>query len=316
MLPVSDARSNPNDQIAHAANVIRGAPQRMTVFKAIHSGRVRIKSASELAVASGLPRKRVVEEAIKLIKQHIVARAKKNGEIAYERDDFYSAHRDRIIRQATDKEARAKFPTKYNRPTGASSTVVFRLPKRFVDTRFVTVDELDSFKRVRRIRKQQQRLALAERRFKRGLQGVLGDYGVFTDWGGEQNDLLSTGLRVKLGGRRLRVAFGLKGPGMTGKLTPKKMGKNGDQIPRLFKSPADVFFVQYWDQIDESVLGLMADLAKARSVSEGGTRVWWGIIDGWDSDRLARAYPKEFGLTTRGAEAWRKSNRRQGGRRR
>jgi hypothetical protein len=71
------------------------------------------------------------------------------------------------------------------------------------------------------------------------------------------------------------------------------MGKNGDQIQRLFQSTAEVFFVQYWQEIDESVLDQMKQLAIAKSLMDG-RRVWFGIIDGQDSNRLYRAYQKRF----------------------
>jgi hypothetical protein len=70
------------------------------------------------------------------------------------------------------------------------------------------------------------------------------------------------------------------------------MGKNGDQIQRLFASPAQVFFVQYEEQIKESILDLMRTHAVAKAVSEG--RVFYGVIDMRDTYRLRLAYPKAF----------------------
>ena len=71
------------------------------------------------------------------------------------------------------------------------------------------------------------------------------------------------------------------------------MGKNGDQIQRLFKTAASVFMVQYWGQVAESVTEQMEEFAKAKSAVEG-TVVYFGIIDGDDSNRLLKAYPKAF----------------------
>ena len=72
--------------------------------------------------------------------------------------------------------------------------------------------------------------------------------------------LYSTGCRVSelsdLQIRDVDLASGiarLKGKGKKGPLTPAKMGKHGDQIQRLFESTADIFFVQYWDNIGERV---------------------------------------------------------------
>ncbi len=87
------------------------------------------------------------------------------------------------------------------------------------------------------------------------------------------------------------MAIALKGRGASGKLTPEKMGKNGDQIQRLFQSPADVFLVQYGEQIDLLVLRQMQQLAIARAPAG---KVFYGVIDGTASLRLVKAYPREF----------------------
>ena len=76
-------------------------------------------------------------------------------------------------------------------------------------------------------------------------------------------------------------------------LTPRKMGRNGDQIQRLFRAPADVFIVQYWNQIDETVSEQMRQFALAKSASDG-RRIYFGVIDGWDTSRLVQAYPESF----------------------
>ncbi|MGA7928619.1 MAG: hypothetical protein WCA20_21815 [Candidatus Sulfotelmatobacter sp.] len=110
-------------------------------------------------------------------------------------------------------------------------------------------------------------------------------------WGGELNELLAT--RLRMNGRRRHAAFGFKGPGQGGNLTPKKMGKNGNRIPRLFRSPAEVFFTQYWGPVDESVYHLMHELAQAKSASEGST-IDYGVIDGTDPQALMQAYPRFF----------------------
>ena len=89
------------------------------------------------------------------------------------------------------------------------------------------------------------------------------------------------------------TAFAFKGKGTTGILTPKKMGKKGDQIQRLFKSAAQVFILQYWGQIDESVIEQMIAFAEAKSATEGST-IYYGVIDGDDSNRIIKAYPNAF----------------------
>lgn len=78
-------------------------------------------------------------------------------------------------------------------------------------------------------------------------------------------------------------------------MTPAKLGKNGDQIQRLFLSPADVFIVQYHDQIGQAVVEQMKAFATINSVHEG-KQVWYGVINGDDTRRLLAAYPNKFGL--------------------
>jgi hypothetical protein len=107
----------------------------------------------------------------------------------------------------------------------------------------------------------------------------------------ETDDLFSS--RIWIRGKRMAVAFGLKGKGTKGKLTPKKMGKHGDQIQRLFRSPADVFIVQYWNEVDSSIYELMKPLAHYKSFAEGRP-IYYGVIDGADSQRLIKAYGKFF----------------------
>jgi len=101
-----------------------------------------------------------------------------------------------------------------------------------------------------------------------------------------------------MNGKRLAVAFGFKGPGEKRALVPGRMGKNGDQMLRLFQEEADVFFVQHWRDIKPSVIELMRNLAVAKWATTG-KRVWYGIIDGQDSERLRLAYAPKFEVAGR-----------------
>jgi hypothetical protein len=134
---------------------------------------------------------------------------------------------------------------------------------------------------------------ISEKAFKAGILTLIGDKGDFQDWGGEKNDLYTTKLKFK--GKRRAVAFAFKGPGTQGILTPRKLGKNGDQIQRLFLGAAEIFIVQYHAQIDQSVIEQMVAFATMNSVRER-RRIWYGVIDGDDTNRLVAAYPRAFGL--------------------
>ena len=171
--------------------------------------------------------------------------------------------------------------------------VNINLPRQKIKVVNITIDDIKSFKEVRKINdKNLGYTSISEKIFKKGVAKILGEKGDFKDWGGENHDLISTRLYIK--DTRKTAAFAFKGPGKKGKLTPGKMGKNGDQIQRLAKcKAADVIMVQYWGQIDDSVIEQLGDLAKIKSYMEDRT-IWYGIIDGEDSTRLIKAYPKEF----------------------
>jgi len=112
--------------------------------------------------------------------------------------------------------------------------------------------------------------------------------GKFPDWGGETSDLFTT---IKIKKKRYSVAFALKGKSKKSlqKLFPKDMGKNGDQIYRMFTTPASVFLVQFVGQIDESVLSLMKQLSIVKSLTSNEP-IFYGIINGDDTSRLFTAY--------------------------
>ena len=291
-LNVSDVRSNPADQIAHAVEELGRAKQRIAVFKAIYLGKKRVKTVNEIATATALDRVRVLQEGKRLADNQIVKQIRAAGMTAYEKDPFYSAQKKKILRLVQDPVAFASFPTKARPRAALPKDVTIRIPRPRIQLRYITVDDIDSFSRVRNVRIEPgDYTAIPETRFKKGIAKILGESGRFRDWGGERNDLYTS--RVRISGRRYTAAFAFKGPGTRGILTPGKMGKNGDQIQRLFKTTASVFVVQYWGQVAESVAEQMEEFAKAKSSIEGVV-VFFGVIDGDDSNRLLHAYPKAF----------------------
>ncbi|MHA1972631.1 MAG: hypothetical protein ACTSW1_06555 [Candidatus Hodarchaeales archaeon] len=293
-IDTSDSRSNSNEQIIFAAQRIGGSEKRRKVFKEIHRGKKKRKTVSEIVEKTGLNRIQVLQAGNYLANNKIISKDK-TGELAYIRDDFYFQNKKKILRLAGNKDAQKKYPTKRNIVVNVTPQDYVKFPKIGVDVERITIDDIDSFRKVIEVplssRKNQP---LDEEEFQQGLQRILEEEGVFKDWGGEMDDLYTN--RVIIKGRRLYTAFGLKGKGKKGKLTPKGMGKQGDQIQRLFRAPADVYIVQYWDQIDESIIEQMEAFATAKSALEG-KKVLYGIIDGQDTNRLIQAYPDKFELT-------------------
>lgn len=295
-LPVSDLSSNAEENIAHAAKIIGRADQRRRIFDVIYTGKRRVKSAQYISSITGIPVKRVLTEGKRLSDNRLAIPAMLNGRKAYQKIDFFHTHKRNILFLASSPEKLKAYPTKRN-PAGHQHAfdrirLDVRLPRKKHGAALVTVDDIDSFAKVRSVDKNHGFTKMAEGRFKKGVAAILGESGPFKDWGGESRDLSST--RVVIAGKRHSAAFAFKGPGKVGRLTPGKMGKNGDQIQRLVKCPADVFIVQYWAQIDDSVLEQLENFARLKSYLESRA-IRYGVIDGIDSTRLIKAYPKAFG---------------------
>lgn len=289
-LLVSDTLSNVDENIVNAAKVIGSSKIRQKVFARIYFGPKQIKSVKEIAKATGLSEWEVLTAGRKLANNQIVAQTKLDGGTAYKKVDFCTAHKTRILNYAKKPQKLSTVSTKSS-PKSVTN-VVIRQQGVKIRVAQITCEDLDELKGIKKI-KVAMRRKIPEKKFKYGIAKLAKQSGDFTDWGGEPNDLYTSKIHMK--GKRRAMAFAFKGPATTGKLTPKKLGKNGDQIQRLFGSPADVFIVQYHDQIDESVVEQMKRFAIANSVTEN-KQVWYGVIDGDDSHRLMAAYPKAFGI--------------------
>ena len=57
-----------------------------------------------------------------------------------------------------------------------------------------------------------------------------------------------------------------KGKGLCQRLTLAKCGTNGDQIQRLMREPALIYFIQHVRKIDPSVISHLALYARARTI--------------------------------------------------
>lgn len=290
-IPVSDPRSNSHDQIAYAAGALKSA-RRRKVFIEIYRGKRRAKTVTELMKATKLGRVPVLQDGGKLAGLHIVNQIKIDGETAYQKDPFFGANKAKILALAGNPKKLKEYPTKYNQKSSGGGSGPIRVTVRGAKVQItqVTCDDFDQFSKVKKIGAAAKKI-ISEKAFKDGVAKLIGEKGKFQDWGGEKNDLYTT--RLKFKGQRRAVAFAFKGPGMQGTLTPRKLGRNGDQIQRLFLSAAEIFIVQYHSQIDQSVIEQMVAFATMNSVRES-KRIWYGVIDGDDTNRLMAAYPKAF----------------------
>jgi hypothetical protein len=290
-IDVTDKYSNFNDNLFHAAGVLR-SKHRRDVFREIYRAKKAIKTQEELQKATGLSAIRILQETAALYANNMIDRQKVKGRYVFSKVPFYRQYKNHVLRLAENRKKLAALPTKVNPGGGArGKSVTIKVPAKSYRIVDVTVDEIDSFSKVRKIDAGQAMRPIVEKKFKDGVRKVIGQGGTFTDWGGEKNDLFTT--KVRLNGKRVPAAFAFKGRGKKGVLKPKDFGKNGDQILRLFQSDARLFLLQYWNQLDQSVFEQMRFFAIAKSAMTGD-KIYFGIIDGDDTQRLKLAYPRQF----------------------
>lgn len=124
---------------------------------------------------------------------------------------------------------------------------------------------------------------VSEQTCKKWLAEILNEGNVPKDWGGETSDLFTNHVHVK--GERLSAAFLLKGPAKFHPLTLTDLGKNGDQIVRLFREPAQVYFVQHCNYITPAIIHVLdAFASRLNSLSRYCT------LDGIDTLRILVGY--------------------------
>lgn len=286
---VKNITANADDMKAHAARVIGKSTFKRKVFEAIYNGKKKQKTKSELMAMTRIKNEvRLLQECNALYREELIERKKINGEFVFIKIPFYSHHKNKILNFKGDKVKIRKFLSEFKT---TATTAVIKIQKSSYAIKQITVNEIDSFVKVRNLRKTNINSKYPEQTIKKGIQKIIGQTGVFKDWGGEINDLYSTNL--KYSGRRLPVAFAFKGKATKGKLTPKSLGKNGDQIQRLFESPAELFIVLYQGEIDQSVIQQMEKFAIVKSISTG-KKIFYCVIDKQDTDRIITAYKSKF----------------------
>jgi hypothetical protein len=287
---ISNPSGDRQEKIANAAKVLGKSKDRQAIFLAIYANKKQFKAVDEIMEITRKTNVRVLQEAKKLFAEDIVTRKKLDNKTYYGKIEFYTHNRDKIIQLAKNKKQLDRFPTKSN-PQIQGQTIKVVFPKQKIKIKELMIDDFDNFIKIKKIKTALTSKPFAENKIKLGFQKIVGEKGEFTDWGGETNDLFTT--RISYKGKRRSVAIAFKGKGTKGTLTPKKLGKNGDQIQRLFKSVAEVFIVQYQGQIDQSVFEQMKTHATAKSFTEG-TTIYYCVIDEEDTNRLIQAYPKQF----------------------
>jgi hypothetical protein len=288
-LAVSDFLSNANDQLFEASKIVGRSKHRQAIFEIVYKGQKQTKTVSYIMAETDLSQTHVLKEGGKMAGLLI---EKVPG--GYRKKKEFATRYKRILAMARDAKKAARLPTKTSPKIGHTSLKLSVSPLA-PKAALITIDQIGSFKRVQGTDGSTEPLKLSEGTIKQGFQKIIGESGTFKDWGGEKSDLFTT--RIRLNGKRVSAAIAFKGKATSGKLVPAKMGKNGDQINRLFSEPAYVFLVVYGGQIDSSILAQMQAFAIGLAI--GGKRVRYGTIDGKDLRRIVSAYPKEFRLGRR-----------------
>lgn len=124
-----------------------------------------------------------------------------------------------------------------------------------------------------------------ERHIKEWFAEIIHEGNVPKDWAGEHSDLYTTHLHVR--GHRARAAFIFKGPSVFRPLRLKDLGKNGDQIVRLFQEPADLYVLQHCHHVTAAVDHTMRAFA-----SRPQSPSYYCILNGVDTLRILKGYEK------------------------
>lgn len=297
-IEVSDPLSNHEEQIERAARVVGRGVVRRKVFEAIYHHKMRVKSAGDVVKRTGLRRIRVLQEGRHLCRHGIAKSATKDGETAYGMIDVFHSNKRKILNYAANPKKLKQLPTK-RRPAVTVKVTGSRaasMPRPSVKK--ISIDDIDSFGAVKKVRANGNLPdSVSETAFKQGIQAILREGADWKDWGGELFDLAS--MRVMFKGKRIPTVIAFKGPGTKGALVPGKMGKNGDQIPRMFLGDGRLFIVQYWRDIKPSIDSLMRSMAIDKS-NATGDKIYYAVVDGADSYRLYRAYESKFAASRPG----------------
>jgi len=153
-------------------------------------------------------------------------------------------------------------------------------------------EEIDSFEKIRSVSPSEVKgivpLKMLESDVKKYFCEILQELDIQPDWGGEKSDQVS---EIYLNGRRTPAAFMFKGRGTPGKLTIDKCGENGDQLVRLIREPAVVYFIQHVDAIDsELIIQFRLNVEYTARLRE--EKLFYCHIDGVDTARLFKSYEK------------------------
>jgi hypothetical protein len=282
------------ETIQKIATELSASDRKYRVFEAVYSGGNKPKDADAVAALTGLDRVSVLQLATPMAHQQYFEPLKHNARVAFKKYEHINAVKHRILQLARNPK-KLKQHVSARTPRQTILVEVDSRKRTEINVQEIFIDDIEEFKLVKNLKPAQlsdlDPRRLPEKIFKYGVASILGNKGKFQDWGGEKNDLYTS--NVTIAGQRKSTAFAFKGPATSPPLTIAKLGKNGDQIPRLFSTTAEVFLVQFEGAIDEAVKSEMLTHAIRKS-HETGKEILYGLISTEDSHRLRVKYASNF----------------------
>lgn len=283
-IKVSDSLSHNPDQTINASAIIGSSKYKRAVFERVCFEKRKQVSLDQIVKETNLPRQQLMNAAKTLADEGIIVQDKGHITI-YKKNCSLCKKRNKILSMAGSETKSTEFRDKFL-GRGQKNPVVKVYGEKSVNIKQISIEDIDQFKKIKDTPNQEY-MDLKEEDVKQKLRSILQEPAEYKDWGGEFFDL---GTYVKIQGKRLRTVFALKGRGKKiTKLRLKDMGKNGDQVDRLFLATAQVFLVQFVGQIGEDVLHSLETNAKSKSFATGQT-IYYGIIDGNDTARIFKTY--------------------------
>lgn len=156
----------------------------------------------------------------------------------------------------------------------------------------IHISEIDQFSKIREQLETEKSMpdinvlkSISEKSVKSSIAEIIKEGNVPNDWGGERSDLFTN--NVSVGGKHIQCAFLFKGPARFSEMKMLHLGKNGDQIERLFSEPADLLILQHCHSVSAAVRNTMRAFA-----SRVHDLRYFSILDGYDTIRLLKAYKK------------------------
>lgn len=195
-----------------------------------------------------------------------------------------------LIQSIGNEEVRV-VPYVIANPAPSIFTTQSEIGKHWTSYQEVFATELDSFSEARnittRFKKSDLELLrnISEHDIKTAFSEIIGEPSVPKDWGGERSDLFSD--MVQKDGKRISTAFIFKGPGSFKPMTMDVLGKNGDQIYRLFTEPAQLLILQHCHEITVPVKAHMQAFAQRFH----DLRMFC-TINGYETLQILKAYKK------------------------